>query len=59
MCDQACVCVCVYTHVGYVKQVYFNDTHQSLELSEGDRGAVEEVGRQPSFVLVTVTNGCA
>lgn len=29
-------------------------THQELELAEGDGGAVEEVGRQPALVLVTV-----
>lgn len=31
-------------------------THQELELAEGDGGAVEEVGRQPPLVLVTVTD---
>lgn len=31
-------------------------THQQLEFAKGDGGAVEEVGRQPSLVLVTVAD---
>lgn len=31
-------------------------THQEFELAEGDGGAVEEIGRQPSFVLITVSD---
>lgn len=34
-------------------------THQDLELAEGGGGAVEEIGGQPSFVLVAVPDGCA
>lgn len=31
-------------------------TNQELELAEGDGGAVEEVGREPALVLVTVAD---
>lgn len=34
-------------------------THQSFQLAEGDGGTVEEIGRQPALVLVTMSNGCA
>lgn len=34
-------------------------THQDLEPAEGGGGAVEEIGRQPSLVLVAVADGCA
>ena len=40
-------------------QVHCGSTHQSLELGEADGGAVEQVGGQPSLVLVTVANGRA
>lgn len=30
-------------------------THQQLELREEDGGAVKEVGRQPAFVFITVS----
>lgn len=31
-------------------------THQEFELAEGDGGAVEEIGRQPSLVLIAVSD---
>lgn len=34
-------------------------THQDFQLAEGNRGAVEEIGRQPSLVLVAVADRCA
>lgn len=35
------------------------DTHQGFQRAEGNRGAVEEIGRQPALVLITVSYGCA
>lgn len=34
-------------------------THQDFELAERSRGAVEEIGRQPALVLITVSDRCA
>lgn len=34
-------------------------THQEFELAEGDGGAVEEIGRQPSFVFIAVSDSRA
>lgn len=34
-------------------------THQRFQLAEGNRGAVEEIGREPALVLITVSDGCA
>lgn len=34
-------------------------THQSFQLAEGDGGTVEEIGRKPALVLITMSNGCA
>lgn len=34
-------------------------THQDFQLAEGNGGTVEEIGRQPSLVLITVADRCA
>lgn len=34
-------------------------THHSFQLAEGDGGTVEEIGRQPALVLITVANRSA
>lgn len=34
-------------------------THQGFQLAEGDGGTVEEIGRQPALVLITVADRCA
>lgn len=31
-------------------------THQGFQLAEGNGGAVEEIGRQPALVLITVSD---
>lgn len=46
-------------------QVYFlklterEATHQDFQLAKSNGGTVEEIGRQPSLMLITVANCCA